>query len=461
MSASSRRKVHIHAVLFSVIGLLVGVAAPAHADPMRSRQWHLDAMKAEEMWAMSTGEGVTVAVIDTGVDDANPDLQGRVLEGLDLAVRTPGDEHTDRDGHGTGMAGLIAGTGKRDGGNGAFGLAPGSKILPIRLTLAEKAKNAAAGLRERNKSVPAAIRYAADSGAKVINVSLAFGGGSPNLEESVDYALGKGSLIFAGVGNDAEEGNEKMYPAATPGVVGVGAIGRDLQKAAFSHHGPQVDLSGPGVDMVHACGGGSGLCESYGTSAATAIASASAALIWSKYPDWTNNQVLRVMLNTAGGPTDGAERNDYIGYGAVRPGAALTKPGDPGPADVYPLPDLAEAEKAGGEKRAGDEPPKAADGTPARPQEPAVAAPTGAGGGGGTALWVGLGAGVAALAGAVAVWAVNRRRRTAAAAPAAPQPYPHHQHPQQPYSPYGSAPTTSHPDASHGPPPGHGPGPAG
>ena len=98
-------------------------------------------------------------------------------------------------------------------------------------------------------------------------------------------------------------------------------------------------MAAPGDDMVHACGGGTGLCTSHGTSDATALASASAALIWSKHPEWTNNQVLRVMLNTIGGPTDGAKRNDSIGYGIVRPRVALVNPGDPGPADVYPLPD--------------------------------------------------------------------------------------------------------------------------
>lgn len=99
--------------------LLVGTAgAPATADSSRQKQWFLDAMRAEEMWRTSTGEGVTVAVIDSGVDPTNPDLQGRVLSGKDFAVDQPGDEHTDYDGHGTGMAGLIAGTGAYGGGRG-------------------------------------------------------------------------------------------------------------------------------------------------------------------------------------------------------------------------------------------------------------------------------------------------------------------------------------------------------
>ena len=153
------------------------------------------------------------------------------------------------------------------------------------------------------------------------------------------YALDKGSLVFAAVGNYGNVDNEVEYPAATPGVVGVAAVGKDLHKTSESEYGPQVDVAAPGDDMVHACKSGTGLCTSHGTSDATALASASAALIWSKHPEWTNNQVLRVMLNTIGGPTDGAKRNDSIGYGIVRPRVALVNPGDPGPADVYPLPD--------------------------------------------------------------------------------------------------------------------------
>ncbi|MFF7038016.1 type VII secretion-associated serine protease mycosin [Streptomyces griseus] len=443
MPTGSRRRIHVHVVLASVVGLLVGVPAPAHADSMRSKQWHLDVMKADEMWTSSTGEGVTVAVIDSGVDDSNPDLVGRVLRGKDLAEGDPGDEHTDTDGHGTGMAGLIAGTGERDGGQGAFGLAPGVKILPIRVT--QKANNQAQWLKAFNTSVPAAIRFAVDSGAKVINISMAVEQGSQNLDESVAYALSKGSLVFAGVGNDAEKGNEALFPAATPGAVGVGAVGRDLARADFSQYGAQVDLAAPGEEMVHACGGGSGLCESSGTSDATAIASASAALIWSKHPDWTNNQVLRVMLNTAGGPVSGKKRSDGIGYGIVRPRIALKTPGDPGPADVYPLPDLA----AAASEAPSPQPSKAGGGAD-QSEAPAAAA---ADGGGNSALWIGLGVAAAALVGGGVTAAVLRsRRRKAVAAqdpPAYQPPYgygqPQFQPPYPPTAPPPGAPeNTSH-----------------
>jgi type VII secretion-associated serine protease mycosin len=392
----------------AAIGLLLvgGTATQAQADSTRSQQWYLDAMHAEEMWQTSTGKGITVAVIDTGVDPDNPDLKGQVLGGKDLAPASrAGDEHTDYDGHGTGMAGLIAGTGAYDGGKGAFGLAPGVKILPVRMP-GQYDDNPFSGPSYVSK----AIRYAVDSGAQVINISSGSTVHSPQLTAAVKYALDHGSLIFAGVGNDGDKGNPVEYPAATPGVVGVAAVGKNLQRASFSQYGPQVDIAAPGVDMVHACGGKTGLCKTDGTSDATAIASASAALVWSAHPSWTNNQVLRVLLDTIGAPTDGAKRNDSIGYGIVRPRIALQDPGDPGPADVYPLPDSPAAASAS------PSPSTTVSGDSAAAAKGGNAAARASSGNGGShaLLWSAVGVGAAVLVGGVvAAVAVGRRRRSA------------------------------------------------
>ncbi|MEU6403587.1 type VII secretion-associated serine protease mycosin [Streptomyces sp. NPDC046985] len=382
----------------AVVGLLmaVGTATQAHADSVRSTQWHLDAMHAEEMWRTSTGKGITVAVIDTGVTLSNADLQGRVLPGKDLApTKREGDEHTDYDGHGTEMAGLIAGTGASHGGRGAFGLAPGVKILPVRMP-AQGDVNNFAGPTYFSK----AIRYATDSGAQVINISMGGLVHSLELDAAVKYALSRDSLIFAAVGNDGEKGSPLVYPATTPGVVGVAAVGKNLRRTGESAFGPQVDMAAPGEDLIAACASSTGLCRGHGTSDATALASASAALIWSKHPGWTNNQVLRVMLNTIGGPTDGAKRNDSIGYGIVRPRIALQHPGDPGPADVYPLPDLAAAAPAS----------PSPSPSPSAKADRAAVASSGSGGG---PLWGGLGAAAVVLLGAAAALGVARRRRPA------------------------------------------------
>ncbi|WP_394438347.1 type VII secretion-associated serine protease mycosin [Streptomyces sp. SGAir0957] len=368
-------------------------------------------MHAEQMWKASTGKGVTVAVVDSGVDAHFPDLRGQVLRGKDFSYR-PGDEHTDYDGHGTDMAVLIAGTGAKGETTGSYGVAPGAKILPIRVPDFIEQSREDGNPDDYPTYVAKAIRYAADSDARIINVSLGGPEHSRMLDDAVDYALSKNKLIFAAVGNLGAGTNPVEYPAATPGVVGVGAIGKDFKKTAESQYGAQVDLVAPGDDMIHTCDGKTGLCKSHGTSDASAVASASAALIWSKHPDWTNNQVLRVMLNTASGPVSGKKRTDEIGYGAVRPRIALTNPGDPGPADEYPLPDLAAGSSASAQPGGGS----------AEPSPAASAPPVAASGDDSSSMpWILAGVGGLVLVGAGGgALAVRSRRRRAAPVPSAP-----------------------------------------
>lgn len=377
--------------------LLAGVATnPAQAETIREQQWHLDVMKADAIWKLSKGAGVTVAVIDSGVARI-PELEGQVLAGRDFAGgQAEGDERADYDGHGTSMASIIAGTGKHPSGDGAMGLAPEVKILPLRVPHEFDLKT---------PSWTAAIRFAADSDAKIISMSLSVPKDDPARTEAVKYAVSKGKLIFASVGNEGASTNEINYPAATPGVVGVGAVDSKGVVTKESQRGPQVDMTAPGVDIVSACSDKTGLCKSHGTSDATALASASAALVWSLHPDWTNNQVLRVLLNTAGKPVDGAERNDGIGYGVVRPRIAVPTPGDPGPADVYPLPDLA---GAGAVK----EPSGVPGAKASESAKPAPAPRAEAEGSGGGLPWLALGLGACMLiGGAVAAVVVRRARR--------------------------------------------------
>ncbi|WP_167343621.1 type VII secretion-associated serine protease mycosin [Streptomyces albus] len=454
--------------------LLIGfIGTPAHAESLLPRQWHLNAMKAEEMWKISTGEGLTVAVIDSGVDPNLPDLRGQVLRGKDFSG-DKGDEHDDLDGHGTGIAAIISGTGTRSGGLGAFGLAPGVKILPLRVPDGESTNTEVERSGRFTHTVGLAIRYAVDSGVKIINISL----GTPllpadqrKLSRDAKYAVSKGALVFAGVGNDGDGDNSLLYPAAAPGVVGMAATDRNGRATKESQRGPQVDLAAPGDEILASCPGGTGRCISHGTSDATALASASAALIWSKYPEWTANQVLRVMINTASGAKSGEERTDYIGYGIVRPRIALKDPGDPGPADVYPIP----GELESGSSRPGSSGEKQTDGEP-------QAAGEAADGWSSPPWWIWPGIGAVALMGAavgVVVAAAQRRRDAAgsagsaqplAAVPYQPQypdarPYAQQQGPytqlqgesQAPGQPYGAPPPPSPPAGASGaasPPPG-------
>ncbi|MFB8248836.1 type VII secretion-associated serine protease mycosin [Streptomyces sp. NPDC055952] len=304
-------------------------------------------MRASEMWQTSTGSGITIAVLDSGVDDSLTDLKGQVLDGKDYSDQR-GDEHTDLAGHGTNIASLIAATGARGSVSGSYGLAPGAKILPVRMRYTEEDYGQVDAGAQFSRTMSKAIRYAADTDAQIINISMGAYNApnrrnvdTPQLTSAVRYAIDQGKLIFAAVGNDGDTTNLAGFPAATAGVVGVGASDKNAKALPLSQRGPQVDLMAPGTDMIHACLGGTRVCRTNGTSDATAIASASAALVWSKHPDWTNHQVLRVLLNTAGKPKNGDERTDSVGHGTVRPRVALKSPGDPGPADEYPLPDLA------------------------------------------------------------------------------------------------------------------------
>lgn len=306
----------------------IGLAPSAVADDVQSKQWHLDAMGAADLWKVSTGKGIKVAVIDSGVRET-PSLTGRVQPGKDV-TDLPGGPMDDYDGHGTTMAELIVGSGR---GGGIKGLAPGAEVVSFRTTLGDKF-----GKKEDRSAE--AIRAAAESDVQIISMSFGSDFLYPDEEEAVKYAASRGKMMFASVGNSAEKKNFIGYPAAYPSVTGVSAADKSGKVGKFSEFGEYVDLAAPGLNLPEWC---DETFRSYcddggGTSAATAIASASAALIWSKHPNWTSNQVLRVLIDTAGRDWPKDEPSDYLGYGLVRPAPNLLKDrGNPGPADVDPL----------------------------------------------------------------------------------------------------------------------------
>lgn len=311
---------------------VAGAAPAAVAADVQSKQWYLDAMDAEKIWKSATGEGIKVAVIDTGVNASTPSLQGKVLDGFD-ATKSAGEATDDYDGHGTTMAELIAGSG--DGG-GLQGLAPEAEIIPFRVvTDTFKGKG-------NSWSVEDAIKAAADSDAHIINMSIGGEFKTDQEQKLITYARNKGKLLFASTGNNAREGNKAEFPAAYPEVVGVAASDPEGKVADYSQHGGIVDIAAPGSDIPKWCDATfTRYCDGDGgTSAATAIASASAALIWSAHPEWTANQVLRVMFESAGRGEDWKEGtlSNYLGHGIVRPGAHINRGiGKPGDANVDPL----------------------------------------------------------------------------------------------------------------------------
>lgn len=384
------------------------LAPSAVAADAQAKQWYLGAMQAEEMWKVTTGEGIKVAVIDTGVNSSTPSLEGQVLKGLD-ATGADGDEFDDYDGHGTTMAELIAGTGKE---GGLRGLAPGVKIIPLRISDTDFQNEHSVNAHD----APDAIRAAADSDAKIISMSFAGDYASREEGEAVEYAQEKGKIFFAGVGNNAKKSNKDQYPAAYPQVAGVSSADRDGKVAEYSQNGRIVDIAAPGNDIPYWCDETfQAYCDGDGgTSAATAIASASAALVWSLHPEWTANQVLNVLFDTASRDWDKGTLSKYLGHGLIRPSMNILKgKGTPGDPDISPL---THEKTTGSTASPAASAPASASAEPAQSATSDDAALAGAGSdeeqGRNTQLVLILGGVAAVLIIGAAAFALARRRRT-------------------------------------------------
>ncbi|MET9263860.1 S8 family serine peptidase [Amycolatopsis sp. NPDC004079] len=290
--------------------------AAAVANP---GDWPLDGqhLRAEQAWSYSRGRGVTVAVVDTGCEGDQPDLSGQVLPGAGFVGISGDDGRVDvsPDSHGTSIAALIAGTGNSTAGRGIEGLAPQSKILPVRVS---------AGDRTEPVALARGIIYAVDHGARVIDVSRGTTAADPNLRAAVDHALSRGTIVVAAVGNNGQTGNAPNYPASFPGVVAVSGVDSGNRFWPGSTSGPMTTLAAPAVDIRSASSHG-GYLRGDGTSYAAPYVSATAALVWSKYPQLSAGQVVRQIIDTADRHGDG-RRDDQFGFGIVDPLQALSAP---------------------------------------------------------------------------------------------------------------------------------------
>lgn len=256
-------------------------------DPEYPKQYGPRIIGAEAAWDRTTGKSsVLIAIIDSGVDMDHPDLVGNLVSGYDFGEGDP-DPNDDVVGHGTHVAGIAAAS--TNNGIGIAGVGWNSKILPLKIATASGGVSLDAAV--------AAMKFAADRGAKVI--SMSFGGyGAPESErEAVDYAWAKGSLLFASSGNDGI--TEVNYPAGFDNVISVGATDDNDQAADFSNYGPTVDIGAPGVQIQSTVVGG-GYEAWDGTSMACPMAAGAAALLFSYgRPGLTNAEVRRVIETTA------------------------------------------------------------------------------------------------------------------------------------------------------------------
>jgi hypothetical protein len=329
------------AAVLTVLGVLgfapaIAAAAPAGGgNTARNQEWWLAGLNVTQAWQKSEGAGITVAVLGTGVDASYPGLAGSVITGPDYtdSGRAPGSPYWGVEG--TAVAGIIA---AHQSGSGLAGVAPAAKILAVRVTLEFNdplTSNQAISQRLPD-AIADGIRYASDHGARIIDLPLdpgtlgltskgdpAAAGGSPAEQAAVAYALSKGVVLVAPAGDDGQGPGIVNYPAAYPGVIAVGAIGRTGQLAPFSSKRSYASLTAPGVSLITAAQpDGYGTISS--TSAASGIVAGVAALILSRYPYLTAAQVTRALTEStvpaiagSGLPPRPARSSAGAGYGTV------------------------------------------------------------------------------------------------------------------------------------------------
>ncbi|MEU6988616.1 type VII secretion-associated serine protease mycosin [Streptomyces sp. NPDC046324] len=305
--------------------------------------WSLQRVLLDELWQDTKGKGIRVAVIDTGVDDVNPQLKtavdakaGKDYLKPDKKNPGPGDEQrgktdgtVDEVGHGTKVAGIIAA--RPRSGTGFVGLAPEATIIPIRQN---DEKNSG-----KSDTMAQAIDHAVAKGAHVINISQdttqALSEDSA-MGKAVARALAKDIVVVASAGNDGMDGKLKnTYPAAFPGVLAVASSDRNNERAEFSQSGTFVGVAAPGVDMVSTVPGG-GQCVDNGTSFSAPYVSGVAALLRAKHPKWSPAQIVARIEQTAVRSVNG--RDNHVGWGVVDPVRALSDAPEPAPTEPTPDP---------------------------------------------------------------------------------------------------------------------------
>ncbi|MGG5260884.1 S8 family serine peptidase [Phycicoccus avicenniae] len=282
----------------------------------------LNRLAAKRAWALATGRGVTVAVVDSGIARNAHFRSGAVLEGRSFAGGSP---RTDGRLHGTAVAGII-GARSLAPDSGVEGLAPNARLLPVKVVADEEDRED--GPDTDAGTLAAGIRWAADRGAKVVNVSLSTGRDDPALKAAVAHARSRGALVVASAGNTTKEAPVRAprYPAAYPGVLGVAATDANDAIAPGSVPGAHVDVAAPGVEVLTTFGAW-GDCylgdENGSTSYATGYVSAAAALLAERFPSegpvgWAH----RLEVTAARDRRDA--RTDAAGWGVVQPVEALT-----------------------------------------------------------------------------------------------------------------------------------------
>jgi subtilisin family serine protease len=272
-------------------------------DPNFSSQWHLASINAPSAWSITTGAaGAPIAIIDSGVDSTHPDLSSKLVAGWNFVTGT--SNTADDYGHGTAVAGVAAAA--TNNGIGIAGVSWNNPIMP--LVVIDSTGSAS------YSNIDSAIQYAADHGARIINISLGGPSSSSALQSAVNYAWSKGAVIFAASGNSST--STPMYPAACTSVVAVSGTEPNGTLASFSDYGSYIDLAAPGDSILTTMsGGGYGYWE--GTSFSSPIVAATAALALSVKPGLSASALVNLLEQNADPLGGYSGWNQYFGYGQV------------------------------------------------------------------------------------------------------------------------------------------------
>lgn len=272
-------------------------------DPDFNRQWYLPDIEAPGAWDKSLGKDVIIGLVDSGVELTHQDLAGNILpDGKDFG--DDDDDPTDEYGHGTQVCGVIAAI--QDNDLGISGIAPESKILPLKVSVENTGTFTASAVAE-------AIIYASDRGARIINISLALAEDPQVVRDAVDYAATKGVLLVAAAGQDV--GGPVLFPASLEKIIAVSATDEDSGFWFKSNKGPEIELSAPGKDIYTTQRGG-GYTTRSGTSLSAPMVSAVAALLIAHCPGLTRDQIKERLIVGADDLGDEG-KDDLYGYGKV------------------------------------------------------------------------------------------------------------------------------------------------
>jgi thermitase len=316
-------------IKFAEVDRLIAPSAITDNDTYFSIEWHLPKIFATTAWSYSLGTGVTIAILDSGVDSTHPDLSGQLVPGWNFYDNN--SNTSDVTGHGTAVAGTAAAA--SNNGTGVSSVAGGARIMPVRI--ADPTGYA------YWSTVAQGITWAADHGARVASLSYEGASASSTIISAAQYLRSKGGVLIVAAGNTGTVDNT----APTPYITVVSATDQNDAFCSFSSYGSFVDISAPGTGIISTMKGG-GYGTFSGTSFATPIVAASAALVIAKRPDFAPSQVDSTLLSTA---TDlGALGPDiYFGHGRVNAAAAVQQATATSAADTTP-PSVAIASPTGG-----------------------------------------------------------------------------------------------------------------